>query len=273
MSNYSLTKSAISTERTLSTTTTQVAVSSMLNSTSSVQVIDSLVLSPSTKLLSTLSVSKEFLTKSAILTERTPSTTAIGQPTSSSSALLISQRTSSTPGVSAPLSPTTEPTERETSATERQVSFTVKFKITNRNYSEELGNSSSPIFSELKENVTKIVLELFKELRDDLEFKVEGMTFSQGSIICTFKIVTAKDPRVTVDVLKRALDEASKDLNKTGGLMFEDISVEGYEEFATEPQRGLNENKWPLWLIVLVSVCGVMILLILLMAYLVRMTV
>ena len=113
-----------------------------------------------------------------------------------------------------------------------------------------------------------------EEILENAKFpaEVKVLSFAKGSIICTFRITVTKES-VTAEKLEEILSNASKDGKQTGPFLFEEIAVEREDkEGPTQGYGGTKDDKWPMWMIVLTAVCGVMFLLILVMTYLVSST-
>ena len=161
--------------------------------------------------------------------------------------------------------------EREENFAEENVeTFKGSLTLKDRTYTKELENPDSSAFKELAKEIIQVLWEILKN--DKFPVKVEVLSFKEGSIICTFGITVRKES-VTAEKLKEALTNASKDANKTGPFTFEEIAVEREEkEGPTQGYAGAKGDKWPMWMIVLTTVCGVLFLLILVMAYLVSTT-
>ena len=156
---------------------------------------------------------------------------------------------------------TTTPTEKATTKKpiEEGYVFQVKMKISNQDYTDELSNSSSAKFKELSKDLTSILTNVFKN-------KVRGFShvviveFRKGSIICIFQVIVTKESEVTADDIQETLSDA----RDTGKYTFTDITVKEM----TMKQTG-RRLKWPDWAIIVTSLCGVMLLFIIVTIFLV----
>ena len=157
---------------------------------------------------------------------------------------------------------TTTPTEKAT--TKKPIEggnvFQVKMKISNQDYTDELSNSSSEEFKTLSKDLTDILTKVFKD-------KIRGFShvviieFRKGSVICIFQVIVAKESEVTTE----NIEETLLDARDTGKYTFTDITVKDM----TMKQTG-QRLKWPDWAIIVTSLCGVMLLFIIVTIFLVR---
>ena len=193
----------------------------------------------------------------------------------SSSTLLTSQPASTTPGLSTPVTEPTKPSSEKDTSTNTTPTTNVKtFKglltLKDRTYTEDLKDSTSDAFKKLANEISRVLGEILENAK--FPAKVEVLSFAKGSIICKFRITVTKES-VTAGELEEILSNASKDANKTSPFTFEEIEVVIEDkEGPTQGHAGTKDDKWPLWMIVLTAVCGVMFLLILVMTYLVSTT-
>ncbi|XP_044185054.1 uncharacterized serine-rich protein C215.13-like isoform X1 [Acropora millepora] len=198
------------------------------------------------------------------------SVASITRPTSSST-LLTSQPASTTPGLSTPVTEPTEPSsEKDTSTNTKPIENPETFKgsltLKDRDFTKDLEDPTSEAFIDLAKEITRVLEEILKNV--NFPVKVKVLSFARGSIICTFRITVTKES-VTAEKLKEILSNASKDGKQTGPFTFEEIAVEREDkEGPTQGYGGTKDDKWPMWMIVLTAVCGVMFLLILVMTYL-----
>ena len=157
---------------------------------------------------------------------------------------------------------TTTPTEKAT--TKKPIEggnvFEVEMKISNQDYTDELSNSSSEEFKTLSKDLTDILTKVFKD-------KIRGFShvviieFRKGSVICIFQVIVAKESEVTTE----NIEETLLDARGTGKYTFTDITVKEM----TMKQTG-QRLKWPDWAIIVTSLCGVMLLFIIVTIFLVR---
>ena len=157
---------------------------------------------------------------------------------------------------------TTTPTEKATTTKpiEGGNVFEVKMKITNEHYTDELSNSSSAKFKELSKDLTYILTKVFKgEVRGFSHVVI--IEFRKGSVICIFQVIVTKESEVTDEEIKKTLSDA----RDTGKYTFTDITVKEM----TMKQTG-QRLKWPDWAIIVTSLCGVMLLFIIVTIFLVR---
>ena len=162
-------------------------------------------------------------------------------------------------------STTLEPTTK--SSTDEDI-FKVTAKITNKEYTKELSDVSSEKFKTLSGNLTEKLTKVLKSKLVGFR-RVEVISFSEGSIICIFNIVTDitnEESSVTEEKIINILMRASSD-GETGEYIFGEIKVEKNKEKVMK--TGTEDKKWPTWVIALISACGVMLILIFLMSYLV----
>ena len=147
--------------------------------------------------------------------------------------------------------------------------FKVTATITNKEYTEELRDSSSDKFKTLSGNLTEILTNVLKSKLSGFR-RVEVIGFSEGSLICIFNIVTDitnEESSVREEKIRNILKDASS-TGEMGDYSFGDIKVEKSKEKVM--QTGTEDKKWPTWVIALISASGVMLILIFLMSYLVR---
>ena len=172
----------------------------------------------------------------------------------------------------------TEPTEpssvKDTSTNTKPIENPETFKgsliLKDRAFTKDLEDPTSEAFIDLAKKIKRVLEEILKNAK--LPAKVEVLSFAKGSIICTFRITVTRES-VTAEKLEEILSNASKEANKTRPFKFEEIEVEREdEEEPTQGYAGTKDDKWPMWMIVLTAVCGVMFLLILVMTYLVSTT-
>lgn len=165
----------------------------------------------------------------------------------------------------------TEPSSEEDTSTNTKPStnpetFKGSLTLKDRTFTNDLEDPTSEAFKELAKEITRVLEEILKNA--NFPAKVEVLRFAKGSVICTFRITVTKES-VTAKQLKEILSNASKGAHKTGPFTFEKIAVEREDkEGPTQGYGGTKDHKWPMWMIVLTAVCGVMFLLILVMTYL-----
>ena len=157
---------------------------------------------------------------------------------------------------------TTTPTEKAT--TKKPIEggnvFQVKMKISNQDYTDELSNSSSEEFKTLSKELTDILTKVFRaEVRGFSHVVI--IEFRKGSVICIFQVIVTKESEVTADEIQETLSDAGD----TGKYTFTDITVKEM----TMKQTG-QRLKWPDWAIIVTSLCGVMLLFIIVTIFLVR---
>ena len=172
----------------------------------------------------------------------------------------------------------TEPTEpssgKDTSTSTKPTTNPQTFEglltLKDRLFKNELKDRNSDAFIKLANEITRVLEEILKNA--EFPAKVEVLRFAEGSIICTFRITVTKES-VTEEKLEEILSNASKDPNITKEFKFEIIRVERKDKIGpTQRNAGAKDDKWPMWMIILTAVCGVMFLLILVMTYLVSTT-
>ncbi|XP_044185055.1 uncharacterized protein LOC114975466 isoform X2 [Acropora millepora] len=202
---------------------------------------------------------------SQIKSSRIPSTSSVNSPK------FPSTTASTTPGLSTPVTEPTEPSsEKDTSTNTKPIENPETFKgsltLKDRDFTKDLEDPTSEAFIDLAKEITRVLEEILKNV--NFPVKVKVLSFARGSIICTFRITVTKES-VTAEKLKEILSNASKDGKQTGPFTFEEIAVEREDkEGPTQGYGGTKDDKWPMWMIVLTAVCGVMFLLILVMTYL-----
>ena len=157
---------------------------------------------------------------------------------------------------------TTTPTEKAT--TKKPIEggnvFEVEMKISNQDYTDELSNSSSEEFKTLSKELTDILTKVFRaEVRGFSHVVI--IEFQKGSVICIFQVIVTKESEVTADEIQETLSDAGD----TGKYTFTDITVKEM----TMKQTG-QRLKWPDWAIIVTSLCGVMLLFIIVTIFLVR---
>lgn len=160
---------------------------------------------------------------------------------------------------------TTLPT-KEAPTAEEEIVFEVTVTIPDKEFTEELSDSTSPKFKELAAQLKAILTDVLKKkFANFLRTEITG--FSNGSIICKFNVITAQGSTTSDEDIKDALTEASNK-NETKGFTFTQITVE--KKVASEkPRTGDKETTFPDWVIVVIAAFGVMVLLIVLMVYLI----
>lgn len=166
--------------------------------------------------------------------------------------------------------PTEPSSEKDTSTNTTPTTNVKTFKglltLKDRTYTEDLKDSTSDAFKKLANEISRVLGEILENAK--FPAKVEVLSFAKGSIICKFRITVTKES-VTAGELEEILSNASKDANKTRPFTFEEIEVVREDkEGPTQGHAGTKDDKWPMWMIVLTAVCGVMFLLILVMTYL-----
>jgi len=166
--------------------------------------------------------------------------------------------------------PTEPSSEKDTSTNTKPTTNPETFKgsltLKDRTFTNDLEDPTSEAFKELAKDITRVLEEILKNAK--FTAKVEVLRFAKGSIICTFRITLTKES-VTAKQLKDILSNASKEAQKTRPFTFEKIALEREDkEGPTQGYGGGKDAKWPMWMIVLTAVCGVMFLLILVMTYL-----
>lgn len=164
----------------------------------------------------------------------------------------------------------TEPTEpssvKDTSTNTKPTTFKGSLTLKDRTFTNDLEDSTSGAFIDLAKKIERVLEEILENAKFPAEVKV--LSFAKGSIICAFRITVTKES-VTAEKLEEILSNASKDGKETGPFKFEEIAVEREDkEGPTQGYGGTKDDKWPMWMIVLTAVCGVMFLLILVMIYL-----
>ncbi|XP_015769972.1 PREDICTED: cell wall integrity and stress response component 3-like [Acropora digitifera] len=201
------------------------------------------------------------------------SVASITRPTSSST-LLTSQPSSTTPGLSTPVTEPTEPTEpsceKDTSSNTKPIENPETFKgsltLKEKTFTNDLEDPTSEAFIDLAKKIKRVMEEILENAK--FPAKVEVLSFAKGSIICTFRITVTRES-VTAEKLEEILRNASKDGKQPGPFTFEEIAVEREDkEGPTQGYGDTKDDKWLMWMIVLTAVCGVMFLLILVMTYL-----
>ena len=169
--------------------------------------------------------------------------------------------------------PTEPSSEKDTSTNTKPIENPETFKgsltLKDRTFSKDLEDPTSEAFIDLAKEITRVLEEILKNV--NFPAKVKVLSFARGSIICTFKIIVTKES-VTAEKLEEILGNASKDAKQTSPFTFEEIAVEREDKGPTQGYGGTKDDKWPMWMIVLTAVCGVMFLLILVMTYLVSTT-
>jgi len=161
-------------------------------------------------------------------------------------------------------STTLPPTEPPTS--QEEIVFEVTLTIPDKQFTDDLRDSTSPKFKELAEQLRVILTDILEnKVSKFLRIKITG--FRKGSIICIFHVVTKQDSSTSEKDIKDFLTKASND-NETGSFTFTEITVE--KKVASEkPRTGDKETTFPDWVIVVIAAFGVMVLLIFLMIYLI----
>lgn len=161
---------------------------------------------------------------------------------------------------------TTLPT-KEAPTAEEEIVFEVTVTIPDKEFTEELSDSTSPKFKELAAQLKAILTDVLKnKFANFLRTEITG--FSNGSIICKFNVITTQGSTTSDEDIKDALTKASNN-NEMKGFTFTQITVE--KKVASEkPRTGDKETTFPDWVIVVIAAFGVMVLLIVLMVYLVR---
>ena len=158
------------------------------------------------------------------------------------------------------LQPTEEPIAKE------DVVFEVTLTIKDKEFTEELSNSTSPEFLALAAQLEAVLTSV---LEDEVEnfLRIVIISFSKGSIICKFNIITEQGSTTSEKDIQNKLTNANE--NETKGFTFTDITA--VKKVASEkPRTGDKETTFPDWLIVVIAAFGAMVLLIFLMIYLVR---
>lgn len=162
-------------------------------------------------------------------------------------------------------STTLPPTEPPTS--QEEIVFEVTLTLPDKEFTEDLRDSTSQKFKKLAEQLTVILTDILEnKVSNFLRIKITG--FREGSTICIFNVVTKQDSSISDADIKDFLTKASND-NETGSFTFTEITV--VKKLASEkPRTGDKETTFPDWVIVVIAAFGVMVLLIFLMIYLVR---
>ena len=164
----------------------------------------------------------------------------------------------------------TEPTEPTKPIITNPETFKGSLTLKDRTFTNDLEDSTSGAFIDLAKKIERVLEEILENAKFSAEVKV--LSFAKGSIICAFRITVTKES-VTAEKLEEILSNASKDGKQTGPFTFEEIAIEREDkEGPTQGYGGTKDDKWPMWMIVLTAVCGVMFLLILVMTYLVSLT-
>ena len=162
-------------------------------------------------------------------------------------------------------SSTLAPTEPPTS--EEEIVFEVTVTIPDETFTEELSDTTSPKFQELADQLTTILTAIFKDKVTNF-LRIEITSFSRGSIICKFNIVTEQGSTTSKEDIGDVLTEATNN-DETGSFTFTNITVKK-KVASEEPRTGDKETTFPDWVIVVIAALGVVVLLIFLMIYLVR---
>lgn len=123
------------------------------------------------------------------------------------------------------------------------VSMEVSFDIT---FKEEYGDTSSPEYEELKNNLTTTLEQIYEEI--DGFVGVRTLFITKGSVVCSFIVILTKDSKVEESELKDTLQKASDD-GKV--LKFKVKSIKVVEDDSEK-----TEEKLPKWALVVMIVLG-----------------
>lgn len=128
----------------------------------------------------------------------------------------------------------------------------VSFDLT---FEEEYNNPSSPEYKELEKNLTTALVEVYKTVEGFVGIRI--VLISEGSVVCNYIVILAKDAKVEKSKLKEILEKASEG----GNLPFKVKSVK-----VTEDESKETVEKLPGWakatMIVLGCLCAVFMIIV-----------
>ena len=164
-------------------------------------------------------------------------TVSISNSSSTSSPLINTTSAVSTaaPSTSRPSTPTLPP--EGTKFVSMEVSFDIPFE-------EEYRDTSSPEYKELKDNLTASLEKIYKNVDGFVGVRILFIT--EGSVVCSYIVIVAKDSKVTESELEEELQKASD-----AGEVFKVNSIKFAEDDSEE-----TEEKLPKWALVVMIVLG-----------------
>lgn len=118
-----------------------------------------------------------------------------------------------------------------------EVSFDIVFK-------EEYRDTGSPEYEELKNNLTTSLVKVYKNVDGFVGVRILFIT--EGSVVCNYIVILAKDSKVKESELKEKLQQASN-----AGEVVKVKSIKVKEDDSEE-----TEEKLPKWALVVMIVLG-----------------
>ena len=119
-----------------------------------------------------------------------------------------------------------------------EVSFDIPFK-------EEYNNPDSEEYKTLEKNLTETLENVYKNVEGFVAVRI--ILIKEGSVVCSYIVILAKDSQVEESKLKEILQEASKD----GKLGYTVKRIE-----VTEEETAKTEEKLPKWALVTMILLG-----------------
>jgi len=117
-----------------------------------------------------------------------------------------------------------------------EVSFDIVFK-------EKYRDTSSPEYEELKNNLTTSLIKVFQNVDGFVGVRILFIT--EGSVVCNYIVILAKNSKVKESELKEKLQQASN-----SGEVFKVKSIKVEEDESSEE----SEEKLPKWALVVMVV-------------------
>ena len=121
-----------------------------------------------------------------------------------------------------------------------EVSFDILFK-------EEYKDTSSTEYKEFKDNLTTSLEKVYKKVDGFVGVRILFIT--EGSVVCSYIVILAKDSKVKESELKETLQQASN-----AGDVFKVQSIKAEEQKEGDSEE--TEEKLPSWALVVMVVLG-----------------
>lgn len=161
--------------------------------------------------------------------------TSNSSSTSSPPVNTTSAASPATPTTAQPTAPTLPP--GGTKVVNMEVSFDIVF-------TEEYRDTGSPEYEELKNNLTTSLVKVYKNVDGFVGVRILFIT--EGSVVCNYIVILAKDSKVKESELKEKLQQASN-----AGEVVKVKSIKVKEDDSEE-----TEEKLPKWALVVMIVLG-----------------
>lgn len=140
--------------------------------------------------------------------------------------------------------PTSTSSSRPTTPVEevKTVSMEMTLALT---FKDDYRDPNSEAYKDLTTNLTRSLEKTYQNIEGFIGIRI--LLIREGSVVCTYIVILAKDSKADEEMLKKTLEKASKD--KTFGFKVTSVKVE--EEPTAKP-----EEKLPNWALIAMIALG-----------------